>query len=78
MAAQIEVLGKLVAYDGEKWTSEDPAAAELCQLTAEMLPPDYYPDPVGDLAAAVAAELQGRVVKRDPVEDDGEPEDTIY
>lgn len=78
MAAQIEVLGKMVSYDGERWTSDDSAAAELCQLTAGMLPPDHYPDPVGNLAEAVAAQLRGRVVHLDPVEDDGLPEDTIY
>lgn len=78
MAAQIEVRGTTASYDGQSWASDDASLAKLCQITAEMLPPDHYPDPIGDLAAAVAAELGGTLVHRDPVPEGDAPEDAVY
>jgi len=73
MAAIIEIMGHIVSYDGEHWTSEEPAAAGLCKTTAVMLPYCYYPDPVNGLAKAVAKALKGRVISEDPVTHDDEP-----
>lgn len=78
MAAQITVRGTVATYDGQSWASDDADLAKLCQITAEMLPPDHYPDPVGDLAEAVAIELGGALVRRDPVPSDDAPEDAVY
>ena len=78
MAATIEIMGKRVSYDGKNWTSDDPHAASLCQKTAEMLPYAYYPDAVGDLAAAVAADLDGHVIHIDPLPPNHNPPGTIY
>ena len=78
MAAIIEIMGKIVTYDGEHWKSEDASAAELCEIRSERLPYAYYPDPIGGLAADVAKSLGGRLIHRDPVEDDGLPPGTKY
>jgi len=54
--------------DDGTWSSNDPAAADLAASTARTLPPAYRPDPVLDLALAVAADLGGEVTFAIPSE----------
>jgi hypothetical protein len=75
MAAIIEVMGKVVSFDGKNWMSEEPDVAELCRLRAENLPYAYYPDPVSGLATDVAKSLRGRVISLDPPEPESDDED---
>ncbi|EDY18429.1 hypothetical protein CfE428DRAFT_4213 [Chthoniobacter flavus Ellin428] len=66
MAAIIEIMGHTVSFDGIHWASENPAAAELCELRAKDFVARYYPDIVSGLATAVAKSLNGRVIHLDP------------
>lgn len=78
MAAQIEIRGQVASFDGQSWTAEDRDLQELCRLTADALPPGYSPDPIGDVAAEVAAQLGGRVVQSDPAPGEEAAEDVIH
>jgi hypothetical protein len=80
MAAIIEIMGHTVSFDGEHWTSDKPAAARICELTAKDFAAHYYPEPVNGLAIDVAKSLSGRVIHLDklPPADGPEPEHLCY
>jgi len=78
MAAIIEVLDRVVTFDGKQWASDDPDAARLCRLTAEGLPCEYYPHRVNGLARAVAKSLEGHVISLEPYDPNAEFDPDVY
>ena len=54
------------------WECANSDLKVILDVTTEMLPHEYYPDPIGDLARAVAAKLGAEVVYTDPLVEEGD------
>lgn len=69
MIATITLHGMKATWDGAEWVGDEPLLT-MCRLEQEGLPFGYYPDPVGNVAKRVAAEVSATMeLSGDPAPD---------